>query len=53
MILVKKKYAKSWAFLPEDGVENKSKTEKVDYNMMKENGYAFLLRRSRYRLWVY
>lgn len=33
--------AKSWAFIPEDGVENKSRVEKVDYITMKENGYVF------------
>lgn len=33
--------AKSWAFLPEDNVDNKSKTEKIDYKVMRDNGYAF------------
>lgn len=38
----RKKYVlKSWAFLPEDNVEQKSKTEKVDYKNMKKNGYCF------------
>lgn len=32
---------KAWAFLPEDNVDNKSKTEKVDYRTMRDNGYAF------------
>jgi phage terminase large subunit-like protein len=31
----------SWAFLPEDNVDNKSKIEKIDYRTMKENGYCF------------
>ena len=31
----------SWAFIPEDSIELKSKLEKVDYFLMKENGYAF------------
>lgn len=31
----------SWAFLPEDNVANKSKVEKVDYRLMRENGYCF------------
>lgn len=36
-----KMFIKSWAFLPEDNVDQKSKLEKVDYRMMIENGYAF------------
>ena len=33
---------KSWAFIPEDSAEQKSKLEKIDYQMMADNGYAFL-----------
>lgn len=33
--------AKSWAFIPADNVENKSKIEHLDYLIMKENGYCF------------
>lgn len=33
--------AKSWAFIPNDNVDNKSKIEKVDYRIMKDNGYVF------------
>lgn len=33
--------AQSWAFLPEDNAEQKTKIEKVDYFMMRDNGYAF------------
>lgn len=33
--------AKSWAFIPEDNAANKTKIEKVDYFMMRDNGYAF------------
>jgi len=33
--------AKSWAFLPEDNVDNKSKVENLDYRMMRDEGYAF------------
>ncbi|MED4261976.1 terminase large subunit [Priestia aryabhattai] len=33
--------AKSWAFIPEDNAANKSKLERVDYFMMRDNGYAF------------
>lgn len=33
-------YIKVWAFLPKDAIDNKSKLEKVDYNIMIENGYA-------------
>lgn len=32
---------KSWAFIPADSVFHKSKVEKIDYEMMIENGYAF------------
>lgn len=32
---------KSWAFIPSENVEQKSKIEKIDYRMMIENGYAF------------
>ena len=32
---------KSWAFVPKDSVDLKSKLEKVDYRIMIENGYAF------------
>lgn len=33
--------SKSWAFLPEDNVENKSRIEKVDYRTMAKQGYCF------------
>ena len=32
---------KSWAFIPEDSVDVKSKVERVDYRTMQENGYVF------------
>lgn len=31
----------SWAFIPEDSAENKSKVEKVDYFTMRDNGYCY------------
>lgn len=34
-------YMKSWAFVPEDAIENKSRLEKIDYRMMIKNGYGF------------
>lgn len=36
-------YVKSWAFLPEDTLDNRCKVEKIDYRMMarKEHGYCF------------
>lgn len=34
-------YAKSWAFLPRDNVNQKCKLEKIDYYMMRDNGYCF------------
>lgn len=34
-------YLKSWAFIPEEAVENKSRLEKIDYRMMFKNGYGF------------
>jgi len=33
--------ARSWAFLPEDKVNVKTKIEKVDYRLMAEQGYCF------------
>lgn len=33
--------AKSWAFIPSDNVDNKSKIEKIDYRIMRENGYVY------------
>lgn len=33
--------AKAWAFIPEDNAANKTKIERVDYFMMRDNGYAF------------
>jgi phage terminase large subunit-like protein len=35
-------YAKSWAFIPEDNAAQKSKLEKIDYYMMRDNKYCFL-----------
>ena len=35
-------YSKSWAFLPTDAAPNKSKLEKIDYYMMRDNGYCFI-----------
>lgn len=32
---------KSWAFIPADSVDIKSKVERVDYRIMQENGYVF------------
>lgn len=34
-------FIKSWAFLPESRIEEKSRLEKIDYRMMIKNGYAF------------
>lgn len=34
-------YAKSWAFIPEDNADNKSKLEKVDYRLFAREGYCF------------
>lgn len=34
-------YLKSWGFIPEDSRISKSKIEKIDYDIMIENGYAF------------
>lgn len=34
-------YIKSWAFIPGIGIDVKSKVEKIDYDIMIENGYAF------------
>lgn len=33
--------AQSWAFIPEDSIDIKSKLEKIDYRMMMENQYVF------------
>jgi phage terminase large subunit-like protein len=33
--------AAAWAFIPEDNADNKSKVERIDYFMMRDNGYAF------------
>lgn len=35
-------YSKTWAFIPTDSAAEKSKLEKIDYYMMRDNGYAFL-----------
>lgn len=35
-------YSKSWAFLPTEAAPNKSKLEKIDYYMMRDNGYCFI-----------
>lgn len=34
-------FIKSWAFIPRESIILKSKLEKVDYEMMIENGYCF------------
>lgn len=34
-------YVKSWAFVPEDTMFNRSKVEKIDYYMMANNKYCF------------
>ena len=34
-------FIKSWAFIPQDSIVLKSKLEKVDYEIMIENGYCF------------
>lgn len=34
-------FIKSWAFIPSESVEIKSKLEKIDYQIMIQNGYAF------------
>lgn len=34
-------YSKSWAFIPKEGIEQKSKLEKIDYWLMEDQGYAF------------
>jgi len=33
--------AKSWAFIPEDNAAQKSKIEKIDYSIMRDNGYVY------------
>ncbi|MDG0860316.1 terminase large subunit [Staphylococcus equorum] len=33
--------SQAWAFIPEDSIDMKSKIEKVDYRLMRENGYLF------------
>ncbi|PEN61624.1 terminase [Bacillus wiedmannii] len=33
--------AQAWAFIPEDNAANKTKIERVDYFMMRDNGYAY------------
>ncbi|PED63984.1 terminase large subunit [Priestia megaterium] len=33
--------AAAWAFIPEDNAANKSKVERVDYFLMRDQGYAF------------
>lgn len=35
-------YSKSWAWIPTDNAANKSKIEKIDYYMMRDNGYCFI-----------
>lgn len=32
---------KAWAFIPADTVEEKSKIERIDYKIMRDNGYVF------------
>lgn len=32
---------KAWGFIPSENVITKTKVEKVDYNMMRENGYCY------------
>ncbi|WWT40323.1 hypothetical protein [Staphylococcus phage PT1-4] len=34
-------YVKSWSFVPEDNVKEKSKKERIDYNRMRDKGWAF------------
>lgn len=34
-------YIKSWAFIPSESIHIKSKLEKIDYDIMIQNGYAF------------
>jgi phage terminase large subunit-like protein len=38
---LKKYVAKVWAFLPEDNVETKNKLERIDYRLMKRQGFCF------------
>lgn len=38
---LQKYVVKSWAFIPEDSWQEKSKLEKVDYWLMKDQGYCF------------
>lgn len=33
--------AKTWAFLPTDNIDKKNQLEKIDYNVMKRNGFCF------------
>jgi phage terminase large subunit-like protein len=37
-----KLYSKAWAFIPTDNAAQKSKLEKIDYYMMRDNGYCFI-----------
>lgn len=37
-----KVYSKVWAWIPTDNAANKSKLEKIDYYMMRDNGYCFI-----------
>jgi len=35
-------YTKSWAFIPADNADQKSKLEKIDYRLFAKQGYCFL-----------
>jgi len=35
-------YVKSWSFIPEDRASEKSKSERIDYYRMRDNGWCFL-----------
>lgn len=36
-----KYYTKSWSFIPEDGVADKTQKERVDYQLMRDSGWAY------------
>lgn len=40
-IVLKKYVTKVWAFLPEDNIATKNKLEKIDYRIMRKNGFCF------------
>ena len=39
--LLRRYILKTWAFIPEDTIEDKMKIEKIDYRAMQKNGFCF------------